>query len=106
MPGDLLPADQRRAFLERMNLPLRVFVGLMLLLGTNIMLGATGLFPQVWIVELLVLAVMIVITLLFSMEILHEAPLIRMWSIVGFCWLGILFGMTLIDYLTRGHWPG
>ena len=105
MPGNLLPADQRRAFLERMNLPIRVFIGLMLLLATNIMLGATGLFPQVWIVELLVLAVMIVITLLFSMEILHETPLIRMWSIVGFCWLGILFGMTLVDYLTRGKWP-
>ncbi len=28
-----------------------------------------------------------------------------MWSIVGFCWLAILFGMTLIDYLTRGRWP-
>lgn len=105
MPGNLLPADQRRAFLERMNLPIRVFIGLMLLLATNIMLGATGLFPQVWIVELLVLAVMIVITLLFSMEILHETPLIRMWSIVGFCWLSILFGMTLVDYLTRGKWP-
>ncbi len=104
--GDRLFTDeQRRAFLARMNLPLRVFVGLMLLLATNILAGAVQPFAGIWIVETLVLLTMIVITLLFSMEILREAPLIRMWSIVGFCWVGILFGMTMIDYLTRGRWP-
>ncbi len=105
MQGELLPDDRRRAFLARMNLPIRVFIGLLLLLGTNVMLGVVGPFPGIWIAELSVLLVMIVITLLFSMEILHEAPLIRMWSIVGFCWLGILFALVLVDYLTRGRWP-
>jgi len=25
--------------------------------------------------------------------------------VLGFCWVAILFGMTLIDYLTRGRFP-
>ena len=105
MDGPLFSDAQKREFLRRMNMPVRVFIGLILLLGTDVMLGATAPFPQVWILEVLVLLAMVVITLLLSMEILHEVPLIRMWSIVGFAWLGILFGMVLIDYLTRGRWP-
>ena len=102
MKDRLFTPDERGAFLRAMAMPLRVFVGLMLLLGTNVMLGVWRPFPEVWIVELGVLAAMIAVTLLFAMEIREESPLIRMWSMVGFCWLAVLFGMTLVDYLTRG----
>ena len=87
MLDGLFSGDGRRAFLRAMNMPLRVFVGLLLLLGTNVMLGVWRPFPEVWIVELGVLAAMIAVTLLFAMEIREETPLIRMWSMVGFCWL-------------------
>ena len=105
MEGDLFTEGQARELLRRMGLPLRVFAGLMLSLGTLVLLGATTPFPTVWTVELAGLLVMVASVLLFSMEILREPPLIRLYSVLGFCWLCILFGMTLIDYLTRGRWP-
>ena len=44
---------------------------------------------------------MIAMTLIFSMEAIHDPPLIRFFSALGFCWVGILFTMTMVDYLTR-----
>lgn len=105
MKGALLTDDQRRALMRRMGLPIRVFVGLMLSLGTLVLLGATTPFASVWVVELLVLLAMVLTVILFSMDVVREPPLIRLFSALGFCWVCILFGMTLIDYLTRGRWP-
>ncbi len=105
MEGELFMDPQRHEFLRRMNLPIRVFVGLVLLLATTVMLGVLQPFEAVWIVELAVLLAMVVIVLLLSMEIVKEPPLIRLFSVVGFCWVAILFAMTLIDYLTRGRFP-
>jgi len=105
MNGKLLTDEQRHEFLKRMDLPVRCFVGLLLLLATNVMFGAWRPFAGVWFLEILVLLAMIVIVLLLSMEIVKEPPLIRLYSVLGFCWVAILFGMTLIDYLTRGRFP-
>ncbi len=105
MDGKPLTDAQRRDLLKRMDLPVRCFVGLLLLLATNVMFGVWRPFAEVWILEILVLLAMIVIVLLFSMEIVKEPPLIRLYSVLGFCWVAILFGMTLIDYLTRGRFP-
>ena len=105
MGGEFFNGGEGRELLRRMGLPLRVFAGLMLSLGTLVLFGATTPFPMVWIVELAVLLVMVASVLLFSMEIVREPPLIRLYAVLGFCWLCILFGMTLIDYLTRGRWP-
>ena len=44
---------------------------------------------------------MVATVLLFSMEVRKEPPLTRVFSLLGFCWVAVLFGMTLIDYLTR-----
>ena len=105
MDAELFTDGQRPELLRRMDLPIRVFVGLMLSLATMVMFGVTDPFRHVWVLELLTLIVMIATVLLFSMEILREPPLIRLFSVLGFCWVAILFGMTLIDYLTRGRWP-
>ena len=105
MQGRLFTEAQKRAFTRRMNVPLRVFVGLILSLGTMVLLGATTPAPWIWIVELAVLLVMVVVTMLYAMEVRDDLPLMRMWSLAGFAWLCILFGMVLIDYLTRGRFP-
>ena len=105
MDGPLFTDAQRRAFLAKMNLPLRVFGGLILSLGTMILFGATHPASWIWMLEVAVLLVMIVVTMLYSMEVMDDIPLMRMWSVVGFAWLCILFGMVLIDYLTRGGYP-
>ena len=105
MQDRLFTDVQRRAFIGRMNIPLRVFVGLILSLGTMVLLGATTPAPWIWTVELAVLVVMVVVTMLYAMEVRDDLPLMRMWSVAGFAWLCILFGMVLIDYLTRGTIP-
>ena len=105
MQGPLFGDARRRAFLARMDMPLRVFVGLMLSLGTMVLFGATTPASWIWIPEIAVLLVMVVVTMLYSMEVMDDLPLMRMWSVVGFAWLCILFGMVLIDYLTRGRFP-
>lgn len=105
MDGPLFTDAQRRAFFGKMNIPLRVFGGLILSLGTMILFGATHPAPWIWMPEIAVLLVMVVVTMLYSMEVMEDIPLMRMWSVVGFAWLCILFGMVLIDYLTRGRFP-
>lgn len=94
--------DEMRTWIKaRMRVPVLCFIALMALLGLNVLLGATAPFEKDWVLEILVLATMVGVVLLFSMEIIHEPPLIRLFSILGFCWVGILFAMTLIDYMTR-----
>ena len=88
-----------------MDIPLRVFIGLILSLGTMVLLGATTPASWIWMLEVAVLLVMVVVTMLYSMEVKDDLPLMRMWSVVGFAWLCILFGMVLIDYLTRDGFP-
>lgn len=92
---------EKQDFRRRMRVPTFAFAALLLLLGVNVLLGAWMPFGAVWLLELLVALAMIVVVMLFSMEVLHEPPLIRLFSVLGFCWVGILFAMTLIDYTTR-----
>ncbi len=35
------------------------------------------------------------------MEVRHEPPLVKLFAGIGFFWVGILFTMTLVDYLSR-----
>ena len=101
MPEPRLTPQQRQEIVRRMRTPFYAFVALMVLLAINVALGATMPFHNVWILELLVLASMVVIVLAFSMEVVHEPPLVRLFAVLGFCWVAILFTMTMIDYLTR-----
>ncbi len=96
-----LNEDQKRDVKARMKVPTISFAVLMALLAINILLGATISFEKVWILETVVLATMVVVVLLLSMEVIKEPPLIRLYAVLGFCWVSILFTMTLIDYLTR-----
>ena len=105
MNGPLFTDAQKREFIGRMDMPLRVFGGLLLCLGTMVLLGATASAPWIWVIEVAVLLVMVVVTMLYAMEVKDDLPLMRLWSVVGFAWLCILFGMVLIDYLTRGGFP-
>ena len=96
-----LTEEQKRDIKARMKVPTISFVVLIALLAINILLGATISFEKVWILETIVLATMVMVVLLLSMEVINEPPLIRLYAVLGFCWVSILFTMTLIDYLTR-----
>ena len=77
------------------------FAGLLGLLGINLVLGATLPFSGASIVEAMVVVCMVLLVLLISMEVLQEPPLVRLFAGLGFFWVGILFTMTLVDYLSR-----
>ncbi len=92
---------QKRELLHRMRTPILTFAGLMGLLSLNTFVGWFQFFPETWALNLGVLALMIGVVLLFSMEVIKDPPLVRFFSALGFCWVGILFTMVLIDYTTR-----
>ncbi len=97
----LSPADRRRLW-EHMRVPVFTFIALMLMLATNVALGA--IFPSsqaASIIVGLVTTTMVFTVLLFSMEVREEPPLMRFFSAMGFCWVMVLMGLTVLDFLTR-----
>lgn len=93
--------DDAGALWQHMRTPVRSFVMLVGFLGLTVLCGATLLVNWIWMVEALSTLCMVVIVLAVSMEVTHEPPLIRLFAVVGFFWVTILFGMTLTDYLFR-----
>ena len=96
-----LSADERREIWARMRVPLVTFVALMVFLAINLAVGWLHPIEHAWIIEAPIMVLMIVVVLFYSMEVSHDPPLIRFFSVLGFCWVAILFTMTLIDYSTR-----
>lgn len=86
---------------EAMRGPVIVFIVLMALLAVNVTLGAFHPHGRLWPLELSIVAIMVSVTILFSMEALHQVAMIRLFSMLGFVWVGVLFGMTMLDYLSR-----
>ncbi|MDQ2803510.1 MAG: oxidase [Pseudomonadota bacterium] len=102
MPRSLEISDEdKRVLWRHMRKPAITFVALLVMLGVIVLLGAFLPFSKAWIIEASVATLMVVTVLLFSMEVLEEAPLMRVFAGLGFFWVAILFGITLIDYLTR-----
>ena len=88
-------------FRQRMRVPVITTGVLLLGLVVNVTLAAFFPFRGAWIVELLVVAAMVATVLWISMEIREQPALVKLFSVVGFVWMAILFGMTLLDYATR-----
>ncbi len=88
-------------FRRRMRTP--VLVTGALLLGVAINVALAALLPYGWssIVELVVVALQVGTVLWVSMEVDREPALMQLFALVGFMWVAILFGLTLLDYLTR-----
>lgn len=96
-----LDAQQKHDLRRHLRTPLLTFVGLLVALAINVTIGWFQPLPQAWILNLGILVAMVATVLLFSMEVIKEPGLIRVYSVIGFCWVAILFTMTLIDYLSR-----
>ncbi len=93
--------EERRLLWRHMRTPAISFVALLSLLAVNVALGATLPFHNVWMVEAAVALCMVLVVLLVSMEVWRDTPLIRLFSMLGFFWVLMLFTMTLTDYLGR-----
>jgi cytochrome c oxidase subunit 4 len=88
-------------FRSRMRVPVLATAALLGGLAINVTLAAWQPFALVWILELLVVAAMVSLVMWESMEIKHQTPLVQLFSGIGFLWVMILFGMTMLDYATR-----
>ncbi|WP_428484788.1 hypothetical protein [Rhodopila sp.] len=93
--------EDRQTFMHHMRTPIFACVALLLMLGCNVVLGAWLPFRRAWIIEAVIAVCMVVTVLLFSMDVGEEPPLHRFYAALGFCWVFILFSITMIDYLTR-----
>lgn len=81
---------------------LRVFAALIVLLlltiaGSYLPLGRFGL-----AVALGIAGAKALLILLFFMQVRYKSGLTKLFVGTGFFWLGILFVLTLSDYLSRG----
>ena len=101
MSGPSLTAAEKRELWQRFREPLITFAVLLGLLAVNVLVGWLQPFPAVWALEGGIMVAMIATVLLFSMEVIGEPALVRFFSVLGFCWVAILFAMTLVDYVTR-----
>ena len=86
---------------QHMRVPFLSSLALLALLGVNVLLGTIVPFAGAGYVEIAVAALMVAIVLLVSMEVIHEPGLVRIFSLAGFFWLAIMFGLTAVDYVSR-----
>jgi cytochrome c oxidase subunit 4 len=97
----MMTPSEKRELWRHMREPVITFAVLLAFLAINVTVGWLQPFPAVWAVECAIMVAMIATVLLFSMEVIEEPALIKFFSILGFVWVAILFGMTMIDYVTR-----
>jgi cytochrome c oxidase subunit IV len=91
----------REELRKRMRTPALTWLALMVLLGVISAIGAITPYDHWWVAEVLCMGTMIVLVVLFSMEMWRHQPIVRLFSVLGFFWVSILFGMIMVDYLTR-----
>ena len=82
-----------------------VFLALMVGTGLTVWAGYQDFGFLNTIVALGIAVTKATLVVLFFMGVRHNTPLTKTVVIAGFCWLFILFGLGLSDYLTR-PWIG
>ena len=96
-----MTSHEKHDLWRHMREPVITFAVLLVFLAINVTIGWLQPFAAVWAVEAVIMVMMIATVLLFSMEVIEEPALVKFFSILGFVWVAILFGMTLIDYVSR-----
>ncbi len=101
MSGNKPTEAERQEIWKHMRVPVFAFVALLCFLAVIVLLGAVVPSRTASYIEAGLTLCMILTVLLFTMEVREEMPLMRFYGLVGFCWLSILCGMTMVDYATR-----
>ena len=96
-----MTADERRKIWKAMRVPVFACAALLVCLAAIVGLGWFSPGRTTSFVVAGLTLCMILTMLLFSMEVRDEAPLLRFYALLGFCWLGVLMLMTMVDYVTR-----
>jgi cytochrome c oxidase subunit 4 len=82
-----------------------VFLALMLLLALTVAVSFLHLGPLGVAMSLTIAAAKAALVILYFMHARVASRLTRVFVVTGFLWLGILFELTLTDYLTRSWLP-
>ncbi len=93
--------DEKQKLWAAMRVPVFAFVALLVFLAAIVGLGTFAPGRTTSFIEAGLTICMILTVLLFSMEVRHEASLLKFYALLGFCWLAILMFMTMVDYITR-----
>lgn len=86
---------------QHLRAPILTLFALLGLLSINVLLGVFFISGHVWIAEAFVVVTMVAIVILYAMEVLKDVPITRLFAAIGFVWVLILFGLTMVDYVTR-----
>jgi cytochrome c oxidase subunit 4 len=85
--------------------PLKIYYGifgiLLLLTGVTVAVAYIDLGRMNTVVALVIACFKAMIVVLFFMHVKYSTRLIKLTVIAGLYWLGILFALTMSDYLTR-----
>jgi cytochrome c oxidase subunit 4 len=80
---------------------LGTLAGLLLLLATTAGLAYVPMGPFNTVMALAVSVAKTLLVMLFFMRLRSASAVVRLAAMVGFAWLGMLFLITLADYVTR-----
>lgn len=79
-----------------------IFAILMVLTGVTVGVAYVDLGPINTVAALAIAGFKAMIVALFFMHVKYSTRLIMLTVIAGLYWMGIIFALTLSDYLTRG----
>lgn len=91
----------RRAVREVVTLPVKVLVGLFVLMGLSLAYAYLPGVPLKFAAGLVIAVVKLALVVLFFMEMKSAGPLVRLAAAAGLCWLSFLFLFSFADRLTR-----
>lgn len=96
------PASER---IQSLQTNLLVFAALMLLLIATVVAAQFDLGPLSVAIALAIAATKALLIILYFMHVRFSERLAWVFAAGGFIWLGILIGLMLTDYISRG-WFG
>jgi cytochrome c oxidase subunit IV len=82
-----------------------VFTALLVLTGTTVAVAFVDLGPMNNVVAMAIATLKATLVILFFMHVKYSSKLTSIVVASGFLWLGIMVGLTFVDYGTRG-WFG
>ncbi len=97
----ILPEPSRRELLHHIRVPVFAFLARLAMLRLILALDALVPSRTASFIKFGILICMVRTVVLFSMEVPSEPPLMRLFAGLGFGWVVILGGVTILDYLTR-----
>jgi cytochrome c oxidase subunit 4 len=88
-----------------MSIYLGVFTALLVLTGTTVAVAFVDLGPLNNVVAMAVATLKATLVILYFMHVRYATKLTGLILISGIVWLGIMVGLTFVDYASRG-WFG